>query len=300
MIYLSSSQRYPIPLPEDHVFPMDKYALVQEQLLYEGLIHPEQIICAPLIGEAEVLSTHSKDYWRRIKDCSFTEQEIRKIGFPASESLRDRSLSSAGGTLLSARNALKYGIGINLAGGTHHAFKSYGEGYCVLNDMAIAASCLLDENVIKKVLIVDLDVHQGNGTASIFKDNDQVFTFSMHCKDNYPMRKEISDLDVELPAYVEDAQYLALLYSVLPALIEKINPDIIFYQSGVDVLENDRLGKLKLSIEGVRLRDHFVFGTAKKYQVPIVSVMGGGYHTSLKYLVEAHTQTVRQAFYHFN
>lgn len=279
---------------------MDKYALVQEQLLYEGIITANQIIPAPLIGEAEILSTHSKEYWARIKDCSFSEKEVRKIGFPASEALRDRSLSSAGGTLLSARNALKQGIGINLAGGTHHAFRSYGEGYCVLNDMAIAASCLLEENIIGKVLIVDLDVHQGNGSAAIFKDNNRVYTFSMHCKDNYPMRKEISDLDIELPAHTEDIQYLSILYSLLPALVEKVNPDIIFYQSGVDVLENDRLGKLKLSMEGVRLRDHFVFGTAKKYQVPIVSVMGGGYHTSLRSLVEAHTETVKQAFYHFN
>jgi acetoin utilization deacetylase AcuC-like enzyme len=289
-----------IPLPENHPFPMDKYGLVQAQLLYEGIIQPEQIISSPLAREEEVRTTHSPEYWQRIQDCSFSDKEIRKIGFPATSALRDRSLSSAGGTLLSARNALQYGIGINLAGGTHHAFTTHGEGYCVLNDIAIAATCLLAENQIRKALVVDLDVHQGNGTASIFHQDDRVFTFSIHCKDNYPMRKEVSDLDIELPAFTGDAAYLQSLYSALPEIIRTVHPDIIFYQSGVDVLGNDRLGKFNLSFEGLQARDRFVFGTAFHAQIPIVSVMGGGYHTSFNTLVAAHTETIKQAFYYFN
>lgn len=300
MIYLTSSEQYVIPLPENHPFPMEKYSLVQAQLLHEGIIQPEQLIFPPLVQEDEVLTCHSSEYWQRIKDCSFSDKEIRKIGFPATIALRDRSLSSAGGTLLSARNALEYGIGINLAGGTHHAFHSYGEGYCVLNDIAIAASCLLAENKIQKVLIVDLDVHQGNGTAAIFQQDDRVFTFSMHCKDNYPMRKEISNLDIELPALTGDSSYLPRLYSSLPEIICTVNPDIIFYQSGVDVLENDRLGRFSLSFQGLQERDRFVFETAFQSQIPIVSVMGGGYHTSFNRLIAAHTETIKQAFYYFN
>lgn len=300
MIFVHSSEKYSIPLPENHSFPMDKYSLVQEQLMYEGVITRDQIIHSSLIGESEVLTTHSQEYWNRIRDCAFSEQEVRKIGFPASEALRDRSLSSAGGTLQAARQALQSGIGINLAGGTHHAFKSFGEGYCVLNDIAIAASCLLAENQIRKALVIDLDVHQGNGTAALFQEDSRVFTCSIHCQDNYPVRKERSDLDIALPAHTGDIQYLSILYSVIPELIKTVNPDILFYQSGVDILENDRLGKLKMSAEGVRQRDRFIFGIAQKYQIPIVSVMGGGYHPSLRILVEAHTETIRQAFYHFN
>lgn len=297
MIYFTSSEKYTIPLPENHTFPMDKYALVQEQLLYEGLISPQQILQAPLLREEEALTVHTPEYWQKIRDCAFTEKDSRKIGFPNSTELRDRSLSSAGGTLLCARNALKYGIALNLAGGTHHAFAERGEGYCVLNDMAIAAACVLSEPGVKKVLIVDLDVHQGNGTAAIFREDPRVFTFSMHCKDNYPMRKETSDLDIALAAGCTDTEYLKILYSTLPELILRVKPDLIFYQAGVDVLENDRLGKLSLSYQGCGLRDEFVFSQAKAAGIPIVSVMGGGYHTTLPGLVQAHTQTFRKALH---
>lgn len=300
MIRLTSSELYPIPLPEGHTFPMEKYSLVRQQLEYEGLIVPEQIIHSPLLEEAAVLTTHSAEYWRRIRDCGFDEKEIRKIGFPATEALRDRSLSSAKGTLISARNALQYGVGINLAGGTHHAYREYGEGYCVLNDLAIAAHCLLEENAVRRILIVDLDVHQGNGTAALFRNNDRVFTFSMHGKDNYPLKKEKSDRDIELPTGTGDSVYLALLRQHLPELIQTHRPDILFYQSGVDVLENDRLGKLSLTPEGCKERDYYVFHTARTLDLPIVSVMGGGYHTSLQSLIQAHTETVRQAFLCFN
>ncbi len=299
MIYLSTSERYTIPLPEGHAFPMEKYDLVQAQLLHEGVITSSQLQHPELFQEADVLTTHCKTYWKKIQTCQFEPAEIRKIGFPPSEALRDRSLSSASGTLMAGRNALEYGLGINLAGGTHHAFYHYGEGYCVLNDIAIAINCLREENKIRKALIVDLDVHQGNGTAALFQKDSAVFTFSMHCKDNYPLRKEQSDLDIDLPAYTTDDTYLHLLKQELPGLITRTDPDIIFYQSGVDVIGGDRLGKLSLTPEGCKNRDAFVFQTAKSASIPIVSVMGGGYHTQLNILVSAHAETVKQALYYF-
>jgi acetoin utilization deacetylase AcuC-like enzyme len=295
VIPFSTSCAYEIPLPKGHPFPMDKYNGVQGQLLYEGLIEESQLIQAPLLKASEALEVHSATYWRQVMDCDFSAQETRKIGFPASDALRDRSLSSAGGTLWCAHQALVHGVAINLAGGTHHAFRDKGEGYCVLNDLAIAAACLLAARKVQKVLIVDLDVHQGNGTAEIFAGDDRVFTFSMHGKDNYPLRKSFSDMDIALPTGTTDAVYLGHLHSVLPALLRKVKPDIIFYQSGVDVLEGDRLGKLALTMEGLGLRDAFVFSQAKAADIPIVSVMGGGYQETLPALIAAHTQTIKKA-----
>jgi acetoin utilization deacetylase AcuC-like enzyme len=275
---------------------MDKYSGVQGQLIYEGLVQVGDLTPAPLLTESEALEVHSAAYWRQVMACDFSAQETRKIGFPASEALRDRSLSSAGGTLWCAYQALTKGIGINLAGGTHHAFRNRGEGYCVLNDIAIAAACLLAERKVKKVLVVDLDVHQGNGTAEIFADDDRVFTFSMHGKDNYPLRKSFSDMDIALPTGTTDATYLGHLYAALPGIISSVRPDCIFYQSGVDVLSGDRLGKLSLSMQGLGLRDAFVFSQAKAADIPIVSVMGGGYQEHLPALIAAHTQTIKMAY----
>jgi acetoin utilization deacetylase AcuC-like enzyme len=275
---------------------MDKYSGVQGQLIYEGLVQVGDLTPAPLLTESEALEVHSAAYWRQVMACDFSAQETRKIGFPASEALRDRSLSSAGGTLWCAYQALTKGIGINLAGGTHHAFRNRGEGYCVLNDIAIAAACLLAERKVKKVLVVDLDVHQGNGTAEIFADDDRVFTFSMHGKDNYPLRKSFSDMDIALPTGTTDATYLGHLYAALPGIISSVRPDCIFYQSGVDVLSGDRLGKLSLSMQGLGLRDAFVFSQAKAADIPIVSVMGGGYQENLPVLIAAHTQTIKMAY----
>ncbi len=296
MIPFSTSCAYEIPLPAGHPFPMDKYNGVQGQLIYEGLVQVGDLTPAPLLTESEALEVHSAAYWRQVMACDFSAQETRKIGFPASEALRDRSLSSAGGTLWCAYQALTKGIGINLAGGTHHAFRNRGEGYCVLNDIAIAAACLLAERKVKKVLVVDLDVHQGNGTAEIFADDDRVFTFSMHGKDNYPLRKSFSDMDIALPTGTTDATYLGHLYAALPGIISSVRPDCIFYQSGVDVLSGDRLGKLSLSMQGLGLRDAFVFSQAKAADIPIVSVMGGGYQENLPVLIAAHTQTIKMAY----
>lgn len=295
MLRIAHSENYPIDLPEGHRFPVQKYELVRRQLEYEGAIRHSQLFSPEFASDAEVTSVHSPEYWRRIKSRELTEKEIRKIGFPNTEQLIWRSLSSSSGTLRAAEFALHDGCGMNLAGGTHHAFMDKGEGFCVLNDIAIAARVLLNRGALKKVMVIDLDVHQGNGTASIFKDDESVFTFSMHCAQNYPQPKEKSDYDLEVPAGTGDVTYLALLQEVLPEIIEKTNPGIIFYQSGVDVLAGDRLGKLSLSLEGCQLRDKAVISLAAQQKLPLVVVMGGGYSHSLSKLVRAHANTYKMA-----
>jgi acetoin utilization deacetylase AcuC-like enzyme len=224
------------------------------------------------------------------------EHEIRRIGLPLNRRLVERSLSSSSGTVQAALHALENKVGLNIAGGTHHAFSYKGEGFCVLNDIAIAACHLLQEKLAKKILVVDLDVHQGNGTAEIFRSNPQVFTFSMHGADNYPLKKETSDLDIPLKAYTDDNTYLHLLQQTLPKLIEKQVPDFVFYQSGVDVLATDKLGKLALTREGCRNRDKMVLELCATRQIPVAVAMGGGYSERMVDIVEAHCNTFRVAF----
>ncbi|MCB9235752.1 MAG: histone deacetylase [Bacteroidia bacterium] len=293
MIRLSTSEKYRIELPEGHKFPMQKYELIRQQLEYEGAIKPEQVFHPEFITDEVIELAHCPLYWARAKQNQLSDREIRRIGFPRSEVLVQRSLSSASGTVQCARNALEDGCGINLAGGTHHAFFDKGEGFCLLNDVAIAARWLLAQKLVKKVLVVDLDVHQGNGTASIFAADPAVFTFSMHCKDNYPYQKEVSDLDVEIPAFTDDVTYLDLLHQYLPRLYEEINPDIVFYVAGVDVLQTDRLGRLNLSLQGCRERDKWVISQAKIRRIPLVIVMGGGYSPLLNTVVKAHCNTFK-------
>ena len=300
MIRLSSSGKYPLELPEGHKFPAEKYQLTEDQLLYEGIISPEQIFYPDFPDDETLLLTHSKDYLEKIQNLSFSESEIRKIGFPCSPALRDRSLSSAGGTLACTRNALESGISINLAGGTHHAFYENGEGFCVLNDLAIASNYLLNSKKVKKILILDLDVHQGNGTASIFKSSEQVFTFSMHAKDNYPLKKEKSSLDIELKTGFEDKEYLQILQNEMNKIINQFQPDFIFYQSGTDIIAGDIFGKLNISPKGCFERDLFVFKTAHKHNIPIVSTMGGGYNQNLSVTVNAHVNTIKAGLYVFS
>ncbi len=289
------SDRYVYTLPEGHKFPIDKYSLVKEQLLYEGTIQENQLFDPELIAEELILLTHSREYWDKIKTKSFSEREIRKIGFPRDNPIDLRSRNSVAGTYQSALNALEIGAGINLAGGTHHAYRDRGEGFSILNDIAISANALLTESKIKKALIIDLDVHQGNGNAVIFREEPRVFTFSMHGKDNYPLKKEESDWDIALPTGTGDDAYLETLGQALPQLFESQQPDIVFYQSGVDVLEGDRLGKLSLSKDGCKMRDQMVLESCHKYHVPVAIVMGGGYHKNLPDLVDAHCNTMRIA-----
>ena len=239
--------------------------------------------------------THSAKYWEDLKNQTLSEKEIRAIGFPMTPLLVERGRHIAAGTLQCVEYAIKHGISMNAAGGTHHAFKEKGEGFCVFNDIAIAANHLIHSNKFNNILIVDLDVHQGNGSASIFNGQGQVFTFSMHGAKNYPFRKEASHLDIGLPDGTEDEAYLKILFNILPRVIDQHRPELIFYQAGVDILTTDRLGRLSVSREGCRKRDKYVMEICKKNKIPLVVTMGGGYSPQLSHIIEAHANTFRTA-----
>ncbi|MDO7875790.1 histone deacetylase [Hymenobacter sp. ASUV-10] len=293
---LATSDRYTLDLPAGHRFPIAKYALIREQLLWQGIAEPADFYDPGLCAEEDIRRVHTADYWQRVRDLQLSATEVRRLGLPQSPQLVLRSLSSSAGTLQSALRALDDGIGLNLAGGTHHAFADRGEGFCVLNDQAIAAAHLLAHGRARQILIVDLDVHQGDGTAAIFRHEPRVFTFSMHAGANYPLRKEQSDLDVALALGTGDAEYLQLLGDTLPRLLAQVQPDFIFYQAGVDVLATDKLGKLALSKAGCRRRDELVLGLCHARQLPVAVSMGGGYSERLGDIVDAHCNTFQVAF----
>lgn len=295
MLKIAWSSVYRHPLPEGHRFPMIKYDLIPEQLLYEGSASSENFFSPYPIKEKYITNTHIPSYWEKLKNLALSPFEIRKTGFPLSQSLIEREIIIAQGTIDCALYAQKYGVAMNVAGGTHHAFTDRGEGFCLLNDVAIASNYLLENNLAKRILVVDLDVHQGNGTAEIFRNNSQVFTFSMHGEKNYPLQKEQSDLDIPLPDGITDETYLKTLQNTLPKLLEKHQPEFIFYISGVDVLHTDKLGRLGLSIEGCKARDRFVLETCKHNQIPLAISMGGGYSERIADIVEAHCNTFRLA-----
>lgn len=295
MLKIAWSAVYAHPLPENHRFPMMKYELLPEQLRYEGTVSQENFFTPGPLAEAYITNTHEVNYWKRLKNLQLERSEIRRTGFPLSAGLVEREITIAQGTVQAALFALQYGIAMNIAGGTHHAFTNRGEGFCLLNDIAIAANYLLENNLCKQILVVDLDVHQGNGTADIFKGNRAVFTFSMHGANNYPLHKEHSDLDISLPDGTGDAAYLRLLKEHLPRLIDEIAPDFIFYQSGVDVLATDKLGRLGLSLAGCKQRDAFVLQSCKENTIPLAVSMGGGYSEKIARIVEAHANTYRLA-----
>lgn len=289
------SDRYAVPLPPSHPFPMPKYKMARDRLLAEGSITYWNLIEPPLASDEDILLVHTPDYWFRCARGQLTVQEIRRIGFPWSEGLVRRSRSSAQGTVIAARNALRDGVASNLAGGTHHAFPDHGEGYCVLNDIAIAARVLQRDKLAERIAVIDCDVHQGNGTAAIFQDDPNVFTFSMHGEKNFPARKELSRLDINLPNGVGDEEYLAILREHVPRILDGFKPDFVFYQAGVDPFERDRLGKLGLTIEGLRRRDEFVILNCRERGIPVVTTMGGGYAKDINDTVEAHCNTIRVA-----
>ncbi|TPG66461.1 histone deacetylase [Hymenobacter nivis] len=293
---LATSDHYTLDLPAGHRFPIAKYALIREQLLWQGVAAPDDFYEPGLCAEADVLRVHTAAYWHRVRDLQLSAREVRNLGLPQSPQLVRRSLSSSAGTLQSALGALKSGIGLNLAGGTHHAFADRGEGFCVLNDQAIAAAHLLTHGLARQVLVVDLDVHQGDGTAAIFRDEPRVFTFSMHAGANYPLRKEQSDLDIALPLGTGDAAYLQILSDTLGPLVDRVRPDFIFYQAGVDVLATDKLGKLALTPAGCQRRDELVLGLCRARALPVAVSMGGGYSERLADIVDAHCHTFRVAF----
>ncbi len=295
MLKIAYSAIYKYALPPGHRFPMEKYELLPEQLLYEGTVTEDHFFAPDPLDEETLLLTHDRGYWDKLRRQELSYKEVRAIGFPMSEELVKRGLHIANGTIQCALYAQEFGVAMNIAGGTHHAFTDRGEGFCVFNDIAIAANYLLKKNRASKILVIDLDVHQGNGTAKIFENQPQVFTFSMHGAKNYPLRKERSDLDVGLPDKTGDGLYLKKLKDTLPYLIELTEPNLIFYLSGVDVLETDKLGRLSLSIEGCKARDRFVFETARTFQIPVAVSMGGGYSERLSLIVEAHANTFRMA-----
>ena len=274
---------------------MEKYNLLPEQLLYEGTVTHDNFFEPKPLEEPLVVRTHDETYWAKLKGLALDRKEERRTGFPLSQQLVDREVTIMNGTLQAAKYALEYGVAMNIAGGTHHAYTNRGEGFCLLNDIAISANYLLDEGLTKKVLVVDLDVHQGNGTAQIFENEPRVFTFSMHGASNYPMHKEKSDLDIGLPDGTDDDVYLKTLRETLPRLIDEQEPEFIFFQSGVDVLATDKLGRLGMTIEGCRERDRIVLQTCFSNNIPVVASMGGGYSQKIAHIVEAHANTYRLA-----
>lgn len=295
MLYIAFDPIYIHPLPEGHRFPMLKYELVPEQLLYEGLITENNLFSPAELPEDIILLSHERTYWERLRDLQLSPAEIRRSGFPLSAGLVKREIRIAQGTINGCLYALKHGIAFNVAGGTHHAGSNWAEGFCLLNDQAIAANYLLSKGLSKRILIIDLDVHQGNGTAEIFSNEEKVFTFSMHAEKNFPFRKEKSDLDIGLPDGTSDKEYLKILYHHLGILFKKHDPDFVFYLAGVDILSTDRLGKLNVSAKACKERDEMVLGICKKLNLPVQVSMGGGYSPKVSDIVDAHCNTFRIA-----
>ena len=280
-------------LPENHRFPMEKYELIPQQLLHEGLVEKESFFSPNVAKDFWIEKAHDKEYISKLNHLSLSKSEIRKTGFPLSKELVNREYIITQGTLDCVDFAIKYGASANIAGGTHHAFRDRGEGFCLFNDVAIGSYYALEKYQMQSILILDLDVHQGNGTASILKDNDKVFTFSMHGEKNYPFHKENSNLDIPVKDGINGEEYLKKLKENLDFLSEELSPDIIFYISGVDILDTDKLGRLAVKREDCKKRDEMVFEFSKKCKAPIVTVMGGGYSEKIYDIVEAHCNTFK-------
>lgn len=295
MLKIAYHPIYKHPLPEGHRFPMLKYELLPQQLIHEGTCTEANFFEPEIPNDKHIVAVHDPEYFYDLLNIMISPKMARKIGFPLSEELVERERIIADGTIKGCEYALKNGIAMNIAGGTHHAYSDHGEAFCMLNDQAIGARYLLNKRLAKKILIVDLDVHQGNGTAEIFQNDESVFTFSMHGASNYPFKKEESDLDIALPKGTNDETYLSILKKELPRLIENIQPDFIFYLCGVDILESDKLGTLGLTLEGCRKRDEFVLSTCHRLKIPVQCSMGGGYSPDIKIIVNAHANTFRIA-----
>ncbi len=294
MVRVSYTPRYYADIGEGHIFPIRKFELVRDRLLREGTLRPEQIVEPPPAPVKDVLLVHTEDYVTRLRAGALTAREIRRLGLPWSKALVRRSFLATGGTINAARWALEAGIGSNLAGGTHHAFPDHGEGFCVLNDVAVAIRVLQRDGLITRAAIVDCNVHQGNGTSAIFTGDPAVFTFSMHGAKNYPLFKVCSSLDVELADGTTDDEYLATLAAHLPRVFAHA-PDIIFYLGGADPYAGDKLGRLALTIAGLRARDESVLSACRARGVPVVTVMSGGYAAEISDTVEIHCNTIRAA-----
>lgn len=294
MLKVAFDEAFIHPLPAGHRFPMEKYDLLPKQLIHEGTIEAHQLFSPAFCAYEDLNTVHDALYLQQLFDLKISPREQRKTGFVHSSSLIERESRIMEGTRKCAEFALSHGAAMNIAGGTHHAYSNRGEGFCLMNDQAIAAKWLLKNKLTTQVLIIDLDVHQGNGTAQVFANTPEVFTFSMHGKNNYPLKKEMSDCDVELEDGIGDTAYLKLLERHLSETLERFCPTFIFFQSGVDVLETDKLGRLGLSIEGCKKRDQFVFKKVKELGVPVVCSMGGGYSPDIRQIIEAHANTFRE------
>lgn len=295
MLKIAFHPIYKHHLPNGHRFPMLKYELLPQQLLHEGSCSPNNFFEPSLPNDKHILAVHDESYYRDLINLDLDKSAARKIGFPLSGELIERERIIADGTIKGCEFALEHGVAMNIAGGTHHAYSNRAEAFCLLNDQAIGARYLQQHHLAKKILIVDLDVHQGNGTAEIFQDDPSVYTFSMHGKGNYPFKKETSDLDIPLEKDTTDETYLSLLKKTLPELLDIVRPDFIFYLCGVDVLASDKLGTLAMSLEGCKERDRYVLQTCFDAKIPVQCSMGGGYSPDIKIIVEAHANTFRLA-----
>jgi acetoin utilization deacetylase AcuC-like enzyme len=287
------SDHFVLPLPDGHKFPMAKYAKLRERIIAEGIVSADDLIEAPAASWDDIRLVHDAAYVDAVANGTVAPDIQRRIGFPWSQQMVERSRRSVGATMAAADVALETGVAANLAGGTHHAFADRGEGFCVFNDVAVTARVLQQTGVARRIAIVDLDVHQGNGTAAIFRGDPTVFTFSMHGEKNFPFRKEISDLDVALPDGTGDADYLGALSAHLSTALS--GADFVFYLAGADPYEGDRLGRLKLTIDGLRRRDEIVLGECSRRGLPVAVTMSGGYATDVDAIVMIHANTIRTA-----
>ncbi len=284
-----------LPLPDGHRFPMRKYSLLRERVIELGIVDPEDLRVPEPVSSADLERVHDPNYVRRVVDGSLSAKEIRRIGFPWSPELVERSRRSAGGTVAASRAALSDGASVNLAGGTHHAAAASGEGFCVFNDSAVAARTVQAERAADRIAVIDCDVHQGNGTASIFAGDPTVFTVSVHGAKNFPFQKERSDLDVALEDGSTDDQYLEAVERGLAAVVEVGKPDLVIYVSGADPLDGDKFGRLSVSKRGLAARDQMVFETLARAGIPVAVVMAGGYAPDVQDTVDVHVETVRAA-----
>jgi acetoin utilization deacetylase AcuC-like enzyme len=289
------SDHFVLPLPEGHKFPMAKYAGLRERILAEGIVQPGDLHEAPAAGWEHLGLVHDAGYVDAVAAGTLPREVQRRIGFPWSPQMVERSRRSVGATIAAARAALDEGVAANLAGGTHHSFADRGEGFCIFNDVAVAARVLQRDRDARRITVVDLDVHQGNGTAAIFAGDESVFTFSMHGEKNFPFRKEASDLDVPLADGTGDDEYLALLRQHLGEVLNRHQPDFVFYLAGADPYEGDRLGRLKMTIGGLRERDEIVFAECRRRGLPVAVTMSGGYATDVDAIITIHANTIRTA-----
>jgi acetoin utilization deacetylase AcuC-like enzyme len=294
-LFAWSSAAYTFPLPSGHRFPIQKYSLLRERVIAEGLIPAERVLEPARVTEEDLRLVHTDEYVRRLTVGQLTPDEIRRLGFPWSPPLVERSYRAVGGTIAAASAALEHGVAINLAGGTHHAFPDHGEGFCVFNDVAVAVRALRRDARIARAAIIDLDVHQGNGTHEIFARDESVYTFSMHGERNYPFHRVAGRLDIELPDGTRDDAYLDQLARALPRVLAESRPDLVVYLAGVDPHKGDRLGRLALTFDGLARRDAMVLEACRDVGIPVAVTIAGGYGRSIDDTVVAHAGTVRVA-----